>query len=217
MAAGKITTFNMDNTACLGKQQSDLLSIINTVSPDIIVVQEADKTKLKSIIPSTWRTSQDTSTTARMDTAVLWKDSVFSLNSTVNVQVLRAEAGGTDQKARWAQVVSLANKTGGRVTRVVSVNFPDRPSRIIRVMQTPMARNVARLSNKYKSANFVIAGDFNFDMASDPYNLSGRTGLGRAYVGRQGFYLTDTLTATGLSEYSRTNSDHNGVTANITI
>jgi endonuclease/exonuclease/phosphatase family metal-dependent hydrolase len=213
----KITAFNMDNTVCLGKQQDDLLTIINTVSPDIILVSEANKTKLASILPSTFKTSQNTSTSAKMDTAVIWKDSVFTLNSTVMVQALRAEAGGTDQHARWFQIVSLANKTGGRVTRVVSLNFPDRPGRIIRVMQTPMARNLVRTTNRYKSANYVVGGDFNFDIASDPYNLASRLGLGKAYIGRQGFYLTDTMNAASLTETTRTNSDHNAVTATITI
>lgn len=217
MATGKITTFNMDNTVCLGKQQSDLISIISTVAPDIIVVQEAGNTNLRSIIPSTFKTSQVMTNAATKDTAVIWRDSLFNHTSTVQVQALRAESGGTGQHARYFTITTLSNKTGGRVTRVVSANFPEAYYGIGRVYQVPMASNMVRMFNRYKTANFVVGGDFNFDVGVDGYNLSDRTGLSRAFVGPQGFYLTDTLGATSVGETARTNSDHNPVTATITI
>jgi endonuclease/exonuclease/phosphatase family metal-dependent hydrolase len=142
---------------------------------------------------------------------------VFDHNKTEVLPALKPGAGGTEQHARYFCITTLVNKSSGRRTRVIAVNFPSKPARLITVLQTPMARNLVRVANEKRIANTIVGGDFNFSIENDPYNIASRTNLGKAYVGRVGFYLTDTMLPGTVEETARGDSDHAPVTATIEI
>jgi endonuclease/exonuclease/phosphatase family metal-dependent hydrolase len=219
MATGKITTFNMDTSLCAGKQQDDLIEIIENVNPDILTIQEADSTRLRQIKPVEFGTGQVMTDAGTMDTAVMYKHSKFTHVKSEVVKILRGDPAGTNQKARYVAITTLENKVGGRRTRVMSVNFPSRPARLLSVLQTPMARNLVRVANEKRTANFIIGGDFNFQIDNDPYNIATLANLGKAYIGRVGFYLTDTMLPGSIVEETawRVDSDHLPVTLTIEI
>lgn len=205
----KVTSHNIDFNNGLKAQNEDVDA--DTENSDVYLVQEARDTILSRLLNRGWRNNQRTTSAAKRGTAVAWRISKFAKRRT-GIR-LGTDNRGVRMHPRWISWANLRVKGTKKTIKFISIhNAPKR----FKFLQPAMVA-VAVAMVKASRVPVVLAGDFNFLVHNDPYNISKRTGLVRRGHGIDGFYVSKSLKPGSIQVAEKANSDHKAVSIFITV
>jgi len=184
----KIATENFNFNNSIDGDKADIKMLTNLV--DIVAGQEFKDRNAAHLFPRTWRTRQDTTTSARAGTFIAWdyakcwgeQGGLF-----LGVDPHNHPEIGSRIQTRYVRWQTLRIRHTTKSVTVVSLHMPPGSDRELSPF---MADNIVKWGKRHMDENLVLAGDWNSLIMHDPWNIGQRLGL-RPYGSKIDGFLTN--------------------------